>query len=322
MRPEVLRIGSRQGIQLAVGIALLALLTAAPAFFSRIALLFFILNWIVLAESFNMFAGFTGYVNFGHVVFYAIGGYVSALLMTNANASPYLAVLAGGAASALLALGISLPTTRLRGAYFAIATLSINEAFFVVFDNWQAVGSAPGFTIPIPQYYLPLQEYYTMLVVATGCIITTYFMTRSKFGVALKAIRQQEATANSVGVNATYYKTMALVISGFFAGLAGALAVWQITIIDPPSVFDITITVSSISMAMLGGLGTVIGPIIGGAVLYELTDFLATGYPFIHLIVLGLIIVGVVLVIPDGIVGAALKLIARRRPPKGETKDG
>jgi branched-chain amino acid transport system permease protein len=302
-KTSIFRLDKARSIQLAVGVILLAFLLVAPSFVVRLSVLFFILNWVVLSESFNIFAGLTGYVNFGHVVFYGTGGYVGALLMANAHTSPYLAVLAGGLGSALLALGISLPTTRLRGAYFAIATLSINEAMFVIFDNWDAVGSAPGFTLPI-SYYQPIQQYYAMVAVAVLCVVVMYLLTRSRFGVALQAIRQQESTANSIGINAAYYKTVTLIISGFFAGMAGALAIWQITIIDPPSAFDVTITVTSISMAMLGGLGTVVGPIIGGAILYELTDYLGLSYPFIHLIVLGLIIVGVVLVIPDGIVGA------------------
>ncbi|MDA4128178.1 MAG: branched-chain amino acid ABC transporter permease [Thaumarchaeota archaeon] len=302
----------RRSAEMAVILVLLALLLVAPTFFARISVLFFILNWIVLAESFNMFAGLTGYVNFGHVVFYGVGGYVSALLMVNAHASPYVAVIAGGLASSLLALGISLPTTRLRGAYFAIATLSINEAFFVTFDSWDAVGSAPGLSLPI-SYYQPVVEYYVMVVVAIACVLSMYAISKSKFGIALQAIRQQEVTANSIGINAAYYKSLALVFSGFFAGLAGALAIWQITFIDPPSAFNVTITVTSISMAMLGGLGTVIGPVIGGALLYELTDLLGLSYPFIHLIILGVIIVGVVLVIPDGILGASRRVLTKVR---------
>lgn len=296
-------------VQVVVAVALVGFLLVAPTFVARISVLFFILNWIVLSESFNIFAGLTGYVNFGHVVFYGVGGYTGALLMANAHASPYLAVAAGGLASGLLALGISVPTTRLRGAYFAIATLSINEAFFITFDNWSAVGSAPGFSIPV-SYYQPMQEYYVMVVVAVLCVASAYAISRSKFGIALQAIKQQESTAESIGINPAYYKALTLVVSGFFAGLGGALAIWQITFIDPPSAFNVTITVSSISMSMLGGLGTVVGPLIGGTLLYELGDFLGLNYPFIHLIVLGLIILAVVLVIPDGIVGAARRLLA------------
>ncbi|HMK83295.1 MAG TPA: branched-chain amino acid ABC transporter permease [Candidatus Bathyarchaeia archaeon] len=298
-------------IEVAICIIALAALLAAPAYLNNLSLLFFILMWITLAQSFNMFAGLTGYVNFGHVVFYAIGAYVSALSMAYQQMPPYVAVLLAGLASAVLALGISAPTLRLRGAYFAIATLSINQAFYVFFDNWEAVGSAPGFTIPI-SYYQPVNEYYVMLAVATAAVVSFYAMPRSRLGVALKAIKQQEDTALSVGVNSTFYKTVALVISGFFAGMAGGTAIWQITIIDPPSAFDITFTVSSISMSMLGGLGTVLGPIIGAGILYEVIDYLSTNYPSFHLIVLGAIILLVVLVMPDGLMGF-LKTVSRRK---------
>jgi branched-chain amino acid transport system permease protein len=310
---------SRLKVSRPVAFALSAVLVAAlllvPTFQQgvghigiQLSVLFFVLNWVVLAESFNMFAGLTGYVNFGHVVFYGVGGYVSAVLMYNYGVSPYLAVAIGGLACVLLAIGISLPTTRLKGAYFAIATLSINEAFFVTFNSWDAVGGPVGLSLPV-SYYQPVNEYYVMAAVAVACVASMFLIARSRFGVALRAIRQQEATANSIGINAAYYKALALALSGFFAGLAGALAIWSITYIDPTSAFDLNITVTSISMAMLGGLGTVVGPVIGGTILYELTDYLGRQYPYIHLMILGVIIIAVVLVVPDGLLGSGQRLI-------------
>ena len=291
-------------------IAMIAFLFVAPMFFQR-SLLFFILDWVVLAESFNIFAGLTGYVNFGHVVFYGVGGYVGALMMDEAHASPYLAVVAGGLACMVLALGISLPTTRLRGAYFAIATLSINEAFFYIFNNWGAVGGPVGLNLPI-SYFQPEVEYYAMVVIAVACVVFTYVISKSRFGIALRAIKQQEGTAIAIGINAAYYKTVTLIFSGLFAGLAGAMAIWQTTFVDPPSAFDVTITVTAISMAMFGGLGTALGPVIGGTVLYWLQDYLKS-YPYIHLMILGVVIIAVVLAIPDGIMGAGRRLLGRSR---------
>lgn len=299
-------------IELAACVVIFVALLAAPVYLTNLSVLFFILVWITLAQSFNMFAGLTGYVNFGHVVFYGVGAYVAALGMAYQQMTPYLAVLLAGFASGLLALGISLPTLRLRGAYFAIATLSINQAFYLVFSNWEAVGSAPGFTIPI-SYYQPVNEYYVMLVVATATVACFYAVSHSKLGVAMRAIKQQEDTARSVGVNSTLYKTIALVLSGFFAGMTGGTAIWQITIIDPPSAFDLTFTVNSISMSMLGGLGTILGPITGAVILYLVIDYLSINYPLFHLIVLGAIILLVVLAIPDGLIGFLMRLIQRER---------
>ena len=312
--PILKALGLELNTRAAAGLSavLVVLVLIAPNFFER-SLLFFILNWVVLSESFNIFAGLTGYVNFGHVVFYGVGGYVGALLM-GGDVSPYLAVLAGGAACVVLALGISIPTLRLRGAYFAIATLSINSAFFYIFNNWTAVGTAVGLELPV-SYFQPVNEYYAMVAVAVACVAAAFFISRSRFGMALRAIRQQEGTANAIGINAAYYKTLTLMVSGFLAGLAGALAIWQITFIDPTSAFDVNVTITAISMAMFGGLGTVAGPVIGGALLYELTDYLKT-YPYIHLMILGVIIMAVVLVLPDGILGG-IERILRRRARRG-----
>ena len=293
----------------ALSAVLVVLLLIAPNFAER-SVLFFILNWVVLAESFNIFAGLTGYINFGHVVFYGVGGYVGALLMGSAQASPYLAVLAGGATCVVLALGISIPTLRLRGAYFAIATLGINSAFFYIFNSWTAVGTAIGLELPVP-YFQPVNEYYAMVVVAVTCVAATWLISRSKFGMALRAIRQQEGTANAIGINAAYYKALTLMLSGFFAGLAGALAIWQITFVDPTGAFSVNVTITAISMAMLGGLGTVAGPVIGGALLYEVMDYLKA-YPYIHLMILGVIIMAVVLALPDGILGWVERVIRWR----------
>ena len=312
MTPPILRaLRPRLGLRASVALSavLVVLLLIAPNFIER-SLLFFILNWIVLSESFNIFAGLTGYVNFGHVVFYGVGGYTGALLMDSVHASPYLAVLAGGAVCVVLALGISIPTLRLRGAYFAIATLGINSAFFYIFNSWTAVGTAIGLELPV-SYFQPVNEYYVMVVVAVACVAVTWLVSRSKFGMALRAIRQQEGTANAIGINAAYYKALTLMLSGFFAGLAGALAIWQITFVDPTGAFNVNVTITAISMSMLGGLGTVAGPVIGGALLYEVMDYLKA-YPYIHLMILGVIIMAVVLVVPDGILGGVQRIIRWR----------
>ena len=262
--------------------------------------------WICLAESFNLFTGLTGYVNFGMVAFYGIGGYGLAMATTLWNMLPLEGVLLGGIFSALLALGMSFPTLRLRGAYFAIATLGIEQAIFVIFDNWNYVNSATGLTLPIRDYQ-PTQVYYTMLIVTAATVFTLTIIMRSKLGMALSAIRQQEETALSIGVNATLYKTMAFVLSGFFAGLGGATWFWGVTIIDPPGAFDTTVTLTVISMAMLGGLGTLFGPVLGAAILYYVENSVRANYANLHLVIFGIIIVVVVLIVPEGIIGFVMK---------------
>ncbi len=262
--------------------------------------------WICLAESFNLFTGLTGYVNFGMVAFYGIGGYGLAMATTIWSMPPLEGVILGGIFSALLALGMSFPTLRLRGAYFAIATLGIQQAIFVIFANWNYVNSATGLILPISDYQ-PTQVYYTMLVVTAATVFTLIIVMRSKFGMALSAIRQQEETALSIGVNATLYKTLAFVLSGFFAGLGGATWWWGVTIIDPPGAFDTTVTLTVISMAMFGGLGTLLGPALGAAILYYVENTVRASYPYLHLVIFGIIIVVVVLLVPEGIIGFVTK---------------
>jgi branched-chain amino acid transport system permease protein len=291
-------------IVILVWVALFLFLAFAPRFVgpsleTDLALL---MLWICLAESFNLFTGLTGYVNFGMVVFYGVGGYGLAMSTTLWNLAPIVGVVIGGIFGALIALGMSFPTLRLRGAYFAIATLGIEQAIFVIFDNWGYVNSATGLTIPIPDYQ-PTQVYYTMLVVTAATVFTLTIVMRSKLGMALSAIRQQEDTALSIGVNATLYKTVAFVLSGFFAGLGGATWFWGVTIIDPPGAFDTTVTLTVISMAMLGGLGTLFGPAMGAGILYYVENYVRASYPNLHLVIFGLIIIVVVLIVPEGIMG-------------------
>ena len=307
-------------VRLALAALAVVVLAASPGYVDKptVSFLFYLMMWVCLAQSFNLFTGLTGYVNFGNVAFYGVGAYGAAVGMALWDASPYVAILLGGGFSALLGLGMSFPTLRLRGAYFAIATLSIQQAVFLLFDNWDYVHTAAGLSIPV-KYYDPLLQYYTMLVVSVATVAALFLVKRGKLGKALTAIRLQEETALSIGINSTLYKTTAFVISGFLAGLGGATAIWNISFIDPTSAFSATITLTVISMAMMGGLGTLIGPVIGSVILFS-TDYYLTveypSYPYLHLVLFGAIIMAVVLVIPEGMVG----FINRRgeaRPEKG-----
>jgi len=299
------------------------LLILAPGFVSPAlrSFLFFLLMWISLSQSFNLFTGLTGYVNFGFVVFYGIGGYGMTLSLLRLNLPIYLALIVGGLISAVFAIAVSLPALRLRGAYFAIAMLSLAQAVFVIFDNWNFVNSATGYTIPV-QYYDPVQQYYAMLVIAAATTLSVFLVLNSKIGLALRAIKQNEEAAVSLGVNSTLYKSLTLGISAFFAGLAGGAAIWGITIIDPPSAFDTTVTLTVISMTMLGGFGTLLGPVIGAGILYSVEYYLGLTYPYLHLIIFGAIIIATVLAMPQGIMGVSRNLMKReaKRSEKIELK--
>jgi branched-chain amino acid transport system permease protein len=288
------------------------ILVAAPTFVNPAvrSFLFFLLMWIALSQSFNLFTGLTGYVNFGFVVFYGIGGYGMTLSLLRLNLPIYLALIVGGLVASAFAVAVSLPALRLRGAYFAIAMLSLAQAVFVIFDNWNFVNSATGYTIPV-QYYNTTQQYYAMLAIAASTTISVFLVLNSKIGLALRAIKQNEEAAVSLGINSTLYKSITLAISAFFAGLAGGAAIWGITIIDPPSAFDTSVTLTVISMTMLGGFGTLLGPVIGAGILYSVEYYLGLTYPYLHLIIFGAIIIATVLAMPQGIMGVISKLMKK-----------
>lgn len=290
---------------LAVLILFLLILAFLPfyASISIVSFFLFLLMWVSLSQSFNIFTGLTGYVNFGFVVFYGLGAYGMTLSLIYLDLPIYVSILIGGVVASLFALAVSLPILRLRGAYFAIAMLGLAQAIFVIFDNWSFVNSATGFTIPVKYYNLNLQ-YYSMLIIAVITIILFVLIERSKLGLALKAIKQNEDAAISIGINSALYKSLTLAISAFLTGVTGGIAIWSITIIDPPSAFDTTVTLTVISMSMLGGLSTLLGPVIGASILYSLEYYLGIRYPFIHLIVFGIVIIVVVLAMPNGIIGA------------------
>ncbi|NIN53635.1 MAG: branched-chain amino acid ABC transporter permease [Nitrososphaeria archaeon] len=279
-------------------------------------LIIFLLKAVILAQSINIIAGYTGYVDFGHVAFFGIGTYVMAVLTRNFGVNPFIAVVAAGAGAIVLAAAIGAPTLRLRGAYFAIATLSLNQTMMIIVlnlpDEW--MGGAIG--IPNPPIYNPLISYYLMFILTVAIILTTYLIRESKFGVGLVAIREDEDAAAAMGLNTTYYKLTAFIISALFAGLAGGIDYWFMTYTQPPDAFNIFISVRMIIMAMLGGFGTVIGPIIGAIILYIVEYYLWATQPQLYLMILGALIVGIVMFMPEGIIGLLKRIFPQYRTRK------
>jgi branched-chain amino acid transport system permease protein len=268
---------------------------------------FLMIKYICLAMSFNLIAGYVGYISFGHVAFYGIGGYVAAILAskTGLGAYSYLCLLSGavGAAAAGYLLGRVL--LRLRGAYFAIATIACNEALRVIMFNLPEEFSGGSFGIPLPAIRNPMAAYYLMLAVTSGSVIMIYYLVRSKFGVTLKAIREDEDTAMAMGINAPKYKARAFSLSTFMMGMAGAIDLMFIGYIYPEAAFFIEINVEMIAMTMLGGIGTILGPIIGSVILFIIADFIWARWPLSHLILLGFVLGLLVMFMRRGILGLA-----------------
>ena len=263
--------------------------------------------WIGKTGCWNIVAGYTGYIDFGAVAYFGIGSYVTALLMTKADLPFLLSMLMSGLVSGLIALPIGLPTLRLKGVYFGIATLAFAEAMKQIvleFDQTarlQFFEGPHGITLPIG----PGNEffYYAGFVIMMVILGINGWIERSKFGYGLKAIRESELTAELSGVDTLRLKMKAYAISAFFLGVIGSLEAYWLTYITPHMVFDVLITIQMVVMALLGGMGTVLGPAVGAAFLTLLYELLYKDFPYTYGIIVGVIVVVAVLLMPRGIVG-------------------
>lgn len=267
---------------------------------------------VVLASSLNIILGYTGYISFGHVVFFGLGGYVALFLISASGASLWLALVAAGLSAALLAFLLGKAILRLRGAYFALATIGVNEALRAFVNNFAPFGGSTGISLNFNVYnayggatQALWLDYAVLVILSLGVILLTYRIKTSKFGLGLMAVREDEDAAEMMGVTAPDAKTWAYVLSAILPGVAGALFYFKNSNIEPASAFDLTFSIELLVMVMLGGMGTVLGPVLGAAGYQRLRGFLLTSPLFknIQLSVAGLLLLLIILFIPAGAVG-------------------
>ena len=285
------------------GAALLALvavlpLVAAPYF---VAFVLVMLMYVALAASWNVISGFAGYVSFGHVAFFGIGAYVAALLMTRQAMSWPAASLLGGGAAALAAVGLGAICLRLKGPFFAIAMLGLSETLRVLASYWDKL-TGGGFGISLPPVRDITPFYLAMLALAAAGVVGNLVIAGSRFGLQLLAIREDEGAAEAVGVNTTWCKIVAFVLSAVLPGVAGGVYARYISYIEPQSVFFVFITAQMVVMTIFGGRGTVVGPVVGVVVLSTVAEVFWANFPFVHRVLYGALIVAIVLGMPDGLV--------------------
>ncbi len=286
---------------LLAGLAGALILAAAPRLVSPFMLQFLINLFMlaILAESWNIIGGFTGYASFGNVAFFGIGAYTTGVLLTRVGFPFALALPAGGAVAMLFGVLVGMPILRLKGHYFAIATLGVAETMREVVYNIEFTGKGTGLVMPILRSPLPF--FYVMLGILLAVTLVNWWLSRSRFGYGLIAIREDEDAAGVMGINTPLYKTIAFGLSGAFTGLAGGVYAYWITFIDPDAVFKVIITVQLIIMAVFGGTGTVLGPLLGALVLASLSEWLSTHLVTLAELVYGVIIILVVLFMPKGL---------------------
>ena len=292
-----------------VGIALGVKITGRPA--TR-EMFFTVLKAIALASSLNMILGYTGYVSFGHIMFFGLGGYVGFYLISEQGQSLWLAMLAGGLTAGVLAFLLGKAILHLRGAYFALATIGVNAAMQALITNLDLFGGPIGMTLNFQVY----QQYggaaqalemcfYILVVITLIGVIVSYLIRTSKFGLGLLAIREDEEAAEVMGVVASNAKTWAYVISAIVPGVIGALFFFKNGNIEPHDAFPLHSSIEIIVMVMLGGQGTVLGPILGATVYQRMRGLLLTSPIFkdIQLSVAGALLLLIVLFVPAGVVG-------------------
>ncbi|RUU04689.1 branched-chain amino acid ABC transporter permease [Mesorhizobium sp. USDA-HM6] len=269
------------------------------------------LMWAGLACSWNMLGGYAGYINFGQSAFFGLGAYVTAFLMGDPFGLPFSATIpAGMVVTALFAVVIGAPTLRLRGAYFAIATWAFAEVLIQFASAMDFTGGIGG--IGLPPYLNERFFYFAMF----GTAALTYLLTwalfeRSRFGLKVKALRDHEPAAEAMGINTALVKLQTFVLSTVTASVFGAIFAYWVTFINPKSVFGGDITDQMVVMVLLGGLGTLWGPAIGGVALFVVNRliWMYWGDTAFYIAILGTAIVLVVLFLPNGIAG----LFARRK---------
>lgn len=283
---------------------------------------FTVLLSIVLASSLNILLGYTGYVSFGHIVFYGLGAYVGFYLISVQGMPLPVAMLAGGIVPGVAAFLLGKAILRLRGAYFALATIGINEAARAFIRNFDPFGGPIGLQLNFQvynQYGGAATALWTIYYLAIGLtilvLIVSYYVKSSKFGLGLVAIRENEDAAEVMGVVAPSVKTWAYVISAVFPGIMGVLFFFKNGNILPGDAFRLHLSIEMIVMVMLGGAGTVLGPLLGGAGYQRLRGTLLVSPIFrnIQLVVAGVLLLLIILFVPEGIVGWLRRRVPRVR---------
>jgi branched-chain amino acid transport system permease protein len=260
-----------------------------------------IFMWIALAGSWNLISGLTGHVSFGHVAFFGIGAYAGAILVTAGWPWP-LAALAAGIVACVLALLIGVPCLRLKGPYFAIAMLGLNEVLRALVSYFEGLtGGGNGLSLPTQDATKAI--YYVMGALAAAVTAMTYLIITSRFGLRLMTIREDEIAAEAMGIDTFRHKLAAFLLSALGPGIAGALTARDQGYIEPISVFPLAITVTMIVMVLFGGKGTVWGPVLGAIALFVIQEIVWARYPYVHPLLFGAIIVAVVLAMPRGVLG-------------------
>jgi ABC-type branched-subunit amino acid transport system ATPase component/ABC-type branched-subunit amino acid transport system permease subunit len=305
-------------------LALAALYLAVSAFVDNTyfrLILALIPIWACVAVAWNIFSGYSGLLSFGHAAFFGLGGYAVSILFVFVGVTPWFGLLAGAVAGGLAGLLIGFPTFRLRGVYFSLAMLAYPLSMLSVFEYLGLQELAMPMKHDNAWAYMQFADQRIYVLLATlmlvGFVLLNLRLGRSRFGLSLLAVKQNELAAQASGIDPFRWKLLALVISGALAGLAGALYAVLMVIVTPQSMFGMLVSAQALIFSMFGGVGTVAGPILGAIILIPLGELLAStvgeNLPGIEGVIYGIAIIGVILLAPQGLLTLITERRARRR---------
>ena len=285
-----------------VGLSLFPLLVR-DRYLLHVLIMIFV--YITLVESWNLPGGFAGYISFGHVLFFGIGGYSTAMLVNFLKVPGVITYLFAGVVGALVALIFGYISLRLKGPYFAIATLALATIGRYIFLNFEIFGGAEGLLLPMSPWapeFEKIPYYYGALFIASLTVFTVYVITKTRLGIGLMAIRENEEKAEGLGIDTTRHKVIAFMVSAFFPGMVGGFFASYLEYVNPDSCFSILYSANILLMAILGGLGTVAGPIIGSSIIVVASELLSftVGHQC-RLVLFGCVLVVLAIFLPDGI---------------------
>lgn len=263
----------------------------------------------IMAQGLNVIAGFTGYPAFGNMLFFGLGAYTTGVLMSKLGFPFFLAFLGAGAVGILAAIVVGYPLLRLKGHYFALASLGAAETTRHILDNLtNLAGGAAGLSLPQmagkPEQ-VNANFYYIVFILLIASFLFTYSLSRGRAGYACKAIKANEEAADVTGINTTLYKIVAWSVSGLMTAAAGGIYAYWFTFIEPAVVFDVVIIVKLFVIMLLGGAGSVMGPLYGAFILEGISEIIWSKFLNLHLGILGALIIFIVIFLPNGLVGMA-----------------
>jgi len=306
-------------------------LAAAPMLFPSpffVHLMIMVLMWTVLGAAWNILGGFAGQVSFGHATFLGVGAYTTMILYLKLGIAPWFGILFGGIAAVFISLPIGFICFRLRGPYFALSTLAVAEIVRLVALNWESLTNGPvGLLITtLPNvtfvgktinWESKTPFYYIIAIIVLGSIIITYLISRTRLGAYLHALREDIDSAESIGINTVQVRIVALSISALLTGMGGGFYAMYLRYIDPDAVFSIGLSVEMVFIAVVGGLATVGGPLIGAVFLVTLGGSFREHFMTGHLIFYGLFMMLAIRYMPEGVWGRFHFFIKRMHLVRG-----